>query len=1074
MKKALAILLLFAVLLTSCGKNTPDEQQQTPEAGNKKAVTLMVYMVGSDLEAKGGAGSDDLEEMAESGVDLSQVNVLVYAGGSKKWHNDTVSAEDGHTVLSLGEDGFSAVASYEERSMGEPAPLSDFLNYSYENYPAEDYALVLWDHGDGPLIGYGKDMLYDNDSLTLSEMREAFSSSPFKGENKLSWVGFDACLMSSAELALVLCDYSERLVASQEIEPAFGWNYSFLSELGKTETSELLRGICEGYLTECEKYYERRGFEGRDTTLAAMDLSAAGELESSLEALFSAAASDVSRDYNTLAARRVECRALGRASTGSEYDLVDLYDLAEKMSARYPDEAGALMSAVKKLVTVNSTNAEGLCGVSLYYPFYNKSYYEKSWGEVYRELGVLSDYGKYLDGYTQIWLGGEFLEESAASAEPEAGGENEYVLTLTDEQAETYADASYYILYREGDELYTAVYVSGAVEKDKNKLIANFDGNVLYAKNDLGQYMLPVAQERDTVGDSTRYVVNVGLTNETSLILDKPEGYTNKSASFRFHISANEKTKEISTSALVPYDESVSADELAGGKVEDADISEYSMYYFLQQPHRYLERYENGVVKPVSRWTASSYYSAYTSRTGDGLEFTFAPLPEGEFYLIFEIQDTQGSKYCSEVIPVTSEMTTPTNPAIPYTDVKWESGEKVKLGEKENVEFYLTTVESYSGKEYTLEVKNNNGFKIAVLGTSVAVNGNVLCHDGSFGYFSVGAGEAVTDPYGISFGDAVDAELIDSISSIQLELKVTTYLNDKTVVPTVGFNVELSDETAFVPRPDFFSEGYYVNTDAVRDVLAKKQKLFSEDGLELTLIGFGGEADSDSKLVLTVCLENKSDEEKHVCFDGMSFDGIFVELGSGPISLPAGMKLYRAFVLDSDELDMHGVTSPSEVSLTLHRMQFATLEGGGGFSQVKRCELKLAEKGEGCILAEGELELLDCNGVKITLRETVVDGEDTSTPFHWICTVENNSGEGITLSSCNVKINGKSVANTYDYPLSFQYGQCGDGESTVLEIYCWDIDESSVEITFDFEVYDFNSEKLLWSCGASAPITAEY
>ncbi len=1067
MKKVLAFLLLLAVLLTSCGNKAPEnEQQQTPEAGDKKAVTLMVYMVGSDLEAKGGAGSDDLEEMAESGVDLSLANVLVYAGGSKKWHNDTVSADEGHTLLSLGGEGFTAVANYEERSMGEPEPLTDFLNYCYENYPAEDFALVMWDHGDGPLIGYGKDMLYDNDSLTLSEMREAFSNSPFKGENKLSWIGFDACLMSSAELAIVLGDYSRQLVASQEIEPAFGWNYSFLDGLGKTETPELLRGICEGYLSECEKYYERRGFEGRDTTLATMDLSAAGELEASLEALFSAAAKDVSKNYNALAARRVESRALGRASTGSEYDLVDLYDMAEKLSESYPEETEVLKSAVKKLVTVNSTNAEGLCGVSLYYPFYNKSYYEKSWGAVYRELGVLDGYGEYLDGYTEIWLGGEFLEETASSETPVEGGENEYVLTLTDEQAETYADASYYILYREGDELYTAVYVSGVVEKDKNKLIANFDGNVLYAKNGLGQYMLPVAQERDTVGDSTRYIVNVGLTNETLLLLDKPEGYTHKSASFRFHIAANEKTKEISTSALVPYDESVSADELAGGKVEDADISGYSVYYFLQQPHRYLERYDNGVVKPVGGWTASSYYSAYTSRTGDGLEFTFAPLPEGEFYLIFEIEDTQGSKYCSEVIPVTSEMTTPTNPATPYTDVKWESGEKVKLGEEEGVEFYLTTVETYSGEKYTIEVKNNNGFKIAVLGTSVAVNGNVLCPDGSFGYFSVDAGETVTYSYGISFGDAIDAELIDSITSIHLELKVTTYLNDKTVVPNIGFNVELSEETSFVPRPDTFSEGYYVNTDAVRDVLAEKQKVMSEGGLELTLLGLGGEAGSD-KLVATLCIENKSDEEKHLTVDGMSFDGIFAELGSGPISLPAGTKVYRAFVLDSDELDMHGVTSPAEVSLSVSHMKFATLEGGGGFSEAKQYALKLAEKGRGCSLEAGSLELLDHGGVKVTLKETVVR-EDSSNPFRFICTVENSSGEGIALKLSNMKINEKSAY------VGYVYGKCPEGESTVLEIYCGDEGESSVEITFDFEVYDFNSEKLLWSRGASASLSAKY
>lgn len=213
MKRIIGLFLCITMLLTlfGCGDDS-----------GKKKNTIMIYMVGSDLEAKGGAGTNDLDEIVKSGIDLDKNNVIIFAGGSKKWHNDTVSKNDELSVLKLTKDGFKRQKTMPSASMGEAQSLLDFLNYSYKNYSAENYALILWDHGDGPLIGYGKDMLFDNDSLTLAEMGEALKKSPFGKNKKLSWVGFDACLMSSAELAVVWADYADYLVASQEVEPAFG------------------------------------------------------------------------------------------------------------------------------------------------------------------------------------------------------------------------------------------------------------------------------------------------------------------------------------------------------------------------------------------------------------------------------------------------------------------------------------------------------------------------------------------------------------------------------------------------------------------------------------------------------------------------------------------------------------------------------------------------------------------------------------------------------------------------------------------------------------------------------------
>ena len=77
--------LAFLVLLGGC--SATDEKGSSLDvksSENGQPMTLMVYMVGSDLEAATAAATKDMQEMEASGVDLSKVKLLVYAGGSPK------------------------------------------------------------------------------------------------------------------------------------------------------------------------------------------------------------------------------------------------------------------------------------------------------------------------------------------------------------------------------------------------------------------------------------------------------------------------------------------------------------------------------------------------------------------------------------------------------------------------------------------------------------------------------------------------------------------------------------------------------------------------------------------------------------------------------------------------------------------------------------------------------------------------------------------------------------------------------------------------------------------------------
>ncbi|MFN4227426.1 MAG: clostripain-related cysteine peptidase, partial [Candidatus Ratteibacteria bacterium] len=131
-------------------------------------------------------------------------------------------------------DGFGG----REVNMGESQTLIDFIDWAKKNYPAEKYALILWNHGNGWkslnfLESYKKrsykEICYDQtnyDFLSIKEVRQALLN------NYFDLIGFDACLMGMIEVATEINDLGNVFVSSESTETIFGWNYqSFLSNL---------------------------------------------------------------------------------------------------------------------------------------------------------------------------------------------------------------------------------------------------------------------------------------------------------------------------------------------------------------------------------------------------------------------------------------------------------------------------------------------------------------------------------------------------------------------------------------------------------------------------------------------------------------------------------------------------------------------------------------------------------------------------------------------------------------------------------------------------------------------------
>jgi clostripain len=149
-----------------------------------------------------------------------------------------------------------------ELNMGDPAVLQDFVEWATTNYPAQHYALSIWNHGDGwrknremmdslravraqSRSGEQETLMKavasddtDGDILYMREVEDALnnarSSLESKGATnvKIDVIGFDACLMGMVEVAYAIRNSTSYMVASEETEPGDGWPYNtILSDL---------------------------------------------------------------------------------------------------------------------------------------------------------------------------------------------------------------------------------------------------------------------------------------------------------------------------------------------------------------------------------------------------------------------------------------------------------------------------------------------------------------------------------------------------------------------------------------------------------------------------------------------------------------------------------------------------------------------------------------------------------------------------------------------------------------------------------------------------------------------------
>ncbi len=267
--------------------------------------TILIYLDGdNNLEY---AAINDINEMEQVSLP-DNINVIVqldrigdYDDSNGDW-TDTRRYEITHDTDQYIIGSTLVDGTLGELNMGDPQTLTDFLNWGIATYPAENYMLVLWDHGGGwrkkvsDMSGIQLSQKYDvkdmttpftdrgiiwddtdDDYLEMREVKSALSAA----DNTVDILGFDACLMGLVEVAYEVKSIVDSFVVfSQDLEPGDGWDYtSFLTSLSSNpaaKPSELAGYIVDSY----QAFYTSAG---ENTTQSAVKLSEIDNLKTAID-----------------------------------------------------------------------------------------------------------------------------------------------------------------------------------------------------------------------------------------------------------------------------------------------------------------------------------------------------------------------------------------------------------------------------------------------------------------------------------------------------------------------------------------------------------------------------------------------------------------------------------------------------------------------------------------------------------------------------------------------------------------------------------------------------------------------
>ena len=661
----------------------------------------MVYLCGSNLEESCASATLDLVEMAYSGFDGEQLNIVVMAGGARGWMTPLISARS-TGIYQIGEGGMKCV--YDDGTlynMGSPETLAMFMQYTCENFPAERYSLIMWNHGGGSIGGICNDMI-SSDELSMQDIALAFQSSPFAEDHKLAWIGFDACIMGSAEVAATMAPFAEYMVASEEFEPGTGWDYAFLKDLTVREpAAETGKRIADLYIAACSQSRTNANY-----TMSCIDLTRLDTMAENLDNYMRSIT--VGQDsFADLSRARRGMLSFGRdeETPDNDYDLIDLGGMVEGLST---DDNADQMELVQKalqdcvVVSLSTNNDQDVSGLTLYFPYYNKNMYYL-YRNVYPDLTLSDGYADFVASFGERLIGAQQqhtwgVVNNAFLGEVQRDNRTIISLQLSEKQQEEAVEAELLALQKaENGDGWRLVATQPATINETGSVSGEYVHTNMFVTDENGTPLYDVPLLYVQLDDG-------GFSIPVTLYRGEEEP-----ASARLICDLDPKTNQLNVEMVYLYDEGIDG----YSPRLTAELSDYDQisYGADEKAETYYDQDSDSPLRPYEEWTVLDSREFRWDVSGDWhLRFVRDQLDVNTISVLYKITDIYNNVYLSHPIGIAGE-----RPKENVVFVDYDDNNRILINR--------SNINLSSMGTLLMEVQNISGVETMVRITKAIING---------------------------------------------------------------------------------------------------------------------------------------------------------------------------------------------------------------------------------------------------------------------------------------------------------------------------------------------------------------
>ena len=404
---------------TAIGSTTVPAPTRTPAqaAGDRADWTILVYLDGDNNLEQDAVG--DFNEMELVGS-TDRVKIVVLLDRIRQnGPQDDASNGDWETArrfLVTRDDDEDEIRSQEiddlgEVNMGDPQTLVDFAVWGMQTYPAERYALILWDHGSS-WAGIAFDDTDGEDGINMPELDAALRTIKQQTGEQIDLIGFDACLMAQIDVLQTVAPYADVMVASAELEPNEGWAWDLWLRRLVDDPQQDAASVAEIIVDTYREFYEAG--DDPTVTLSAFDLTRSDDILQKLNALSDAMLAGMGDSYTAIAEARsyVDAYSQPRPEEFSAVDLGHFARLVVERGARPPvaEPARAMNEALAqaRIAEWNGGFHNNSTGMSIFFPQYAQFY-----PEIYGQASPLPQQTSWGDFLTAFHTANTGLQAAA-------------------------------------------------------------------------------------------------------------------------------------------------------------------------------------------------------------------------------------------------------------------------------------------------------------------------------------------------------------------------------------------------------------------------------------------------------------------------------------------------------------------------------------------------------------------------------------------------------------------------------------------------------------------------------------